>query len=135
MKALRSEEWAWITGLLGAHGYPVMLELLLNHGLFVPALRGSGVRAMAQVSGTLITELEVRKGGGETGKQEKVVGLVSNFAGVVDGERAVARKPSDIRFVRHRMLYARSGLNSRGRIHYGLQQTRECPQHDSVKNG
>ena len=79
-----------------------------------------------QVSGTLITELEVRTHRGECGKNEKVVSLVGNFAGVVDGQRVAARKPSDISFVRHRMLYARPGLNSRGRIHYGLQQTREC---------
>ena len=46
---LKTKEWHQIATLLGAHGYPVMLELLLDHGLFMPICNGS--KTVTQVSG------------------------------------------------------------------------------------
>lgn len=36
------------------------------------------------------------------------------------------RSPSDISFIRNRMLYARAALNARGLVHFGLRHIREC---------
>lgn len=46
---LRNAEWHDIANLLGAHGYPIMLDLLLNCGLFAPVDRKSSV--VTQISG------------------------------------------------------------------------------------
>lgn len=36
------------------------------------------------------------------------------------------RPPSDISFVRNRMLYARAALSARGLVHFGLRHIRKC---------
>lgn len=39
---------------------------------------------------------------------------------------AFERKPTEIHFVRSRMLYARATLNARGLVRFGLRHIREC---------
>ena len=43
--------------------------------------------------------------------------------------QAVLRKPSEIRFVRHRMLYARAALNAKGDVAFGLRHIRKSNAH------
>lgn len=43
----------------------------------------------------------------------------------VAGDTALERKPTEIHFVRSRMLYARATLNARGLVHFGLRHIRE----------
>lgn len=42
------------------------------------------------------------------------------------GGAAFERKPTDIIFVRSRMLYARAALNARGLVNFGLRHIRKC---------
>lgn len=46
---------------------------------------------------------------------------------------AFERKPTDIHFVRSRMLYARATLNARGLVHFGLRHIRKFGSSDSQK--
>jgi hypothetical protein len=41
------------------------------------------------------------------------------------------KRPSEIIFVRNRMLYARAALNARGLVQFGFRHIRECGDHGS----
>lgn len=47
-----------------------------------------------------------------------------NASDVAKEPAAFERKPTDIAFVRSRMLYARAALNARGLVHFGLRHIR-----------
>lgn len=46
---------------------------------------------------------------------------------------AFERKPTDINFVRSRMLYARATLNARGLVYFGLRHIRKFGSSDRQK--
>lgn len=117
-----------------------MLDLLLNCGLFAPIQSRS--RVVSQISGMLtnvacslhsaadslgglpISDFDALQTMPDGSKHPT---LDAKQVTAVDKESkiGVVRKPSEITFVRHRMLYAKPTLNLKGKIHFGLQHIRE----------
>lgn len=82
-----------------------MIDLLVDCAIFRAVKAGKG--NMQQLCGIPISELS------------------SLEAKPIDKENPV--RPSEISFVRSRMLYARAALNARGAVHFGLRHIREWP--------
>lgn len=101
---LRSSHWQQIFSALGADGEPILTSLLLDCGLFSQLENGED--NLYQVSGKPIHELKtkIKDVDSKTPKLPKT-----------------SRKPSDVTFVRNRILYAKPSLNGRGMIRFGLK--------------
>lgn len=57
--------------------------------------------------------------------------MVASPVEVAGDTTAFERKPTDINFVRSRMLYARAMLNARGLVHFGMRHIREFGSSDT----
>jgi telomerase reverse transcriptase len=102
--------------LLGKEGERIMIDLLVDCAIFRAVKAGKG--NLYQLCGIPISELEL-------------------LARPEDKEEPnAARRPSDISFVRSRMLYARAALNARGLVHFGLRHIRVftpfCPHNATL---
>jgi telomerase reverse transcriptase len=99
--------------LLGREGERIMVDLLVDCAIFRSVKAGKG--NLYQLSGIPISELEPLA---QDGDKE---GLSLT---VEPEKRHVERRPSEISFVRSRMLYARAALNARGLVYFGLRHIR-----------
>ncbi|RYP54201.1 hypothetical protein DL768_000980 [Monosporascus sp. mg162] len=84
-------------------GERIMIDLLLDCAIFVPV--NAGTNNYSQISGKPLSETELLN-------PDKPQGSTSE---------SFVKSPSDIVFVRNRMLYARAALNARGLVHFGLR--------------
>jgi telomerase reverse transcriptase len=92
--------------LLGKEGERIMLDLLVDCAVFRLVKAGKG--NLYQLVGTPVSELEpLTRLGDEEGPPKNT-----------------ELRPSEISFVRSRMLYARAALNARGLVHFGLRHIR-----------
>jgi telomerase reverse transcriptase len=107
LKAVQSAPWSNILPLLGADAELIFINLLLDCGIFTRVQ--SGTDNYAQLSGIPMPELAQNQHAhpeARFGKRQDVV-----------------LKAGAIRFVRHRMLYARASLNAGGGVRFGLHHT------------
>jgi telomerase reverse transcriptase len=109
--ALKESPWPELLLLLGQAGEQVMIDLLLDCAIF--AAVGAGRGNLYQLSGVPISDLE-------------------SLTDTRPASPAASRKPaglppSEITFMRSRMLYARAALNARGLLHFGLRHIRTSP--------
>ncbi|KAK5663294.1 hypothetical protein OQA88_3721 [Cercophora sp. LCS_1] len=109
VKALKERPWPELLMLLGKEGERLMIDLLVDCAIFEAVESGQG--NLYQLSGVHIAELPALEAVAP-GKATK---------SAVAGQRAVALRPSEIVFVRNRMMYARAALNARGLVHFGLR--------------
>ncbi|RYO83600.1 hypothetical protein DL762_006049 [Monosporascus cannonballus] len=100
---LKGAPWPQLLLLLGQSGERIMLDLLLDCAIFVPV--NAGTNNYFQISGKPLSETELLD-------PDKTQGSTSESS---------VKSPSDIVFVRNRMLYARAALNARGLVHFGLR--------------
>ncbi|RYO73581.1 hypothetical protein DL764_010545 [Monosporascus ibericus] len=100
---LKRVPWPQLLLLLGQSGERIMMDLLLDCAIFVPV--NAGTNNYCQISGKPLSETELLNPG-------KTQGSTSE---------SFVKSPSDIVFVRNRMLYARAALNARGLVHFGLR--------------
>ncbi|RYP25294.1 hypothetical protein DL767_008472 [Monosporascus sp. MG133] len=100
---LKSVPWPQLLLLLGQSGERIMMDLLLDCAIFVPV--NAGTNNYSQISGKPLSEIEPLN-------LDKTQGSTSE---------PFIKSPSDIVFVRNRMLYARAALNARGLVHFGLR--------------
>lgn len=112
--------------LLGKEGERIMLDLLLDCAVFRSVKSGKG--NLYQLAGIPISELEPLLGAGNKEGLPRAR---------VDPKSEELR-PSEISFVRSRMLYARAALNARGLVHFGLRHIRMCtppfpPKHSNAE--
>jgi telomerase reverse transcriptase len=98
--------------LLGKEGERIMIDLLVDCALFRSVKAGKG--NLYQLGGIPISELDPL-----TKSADKEVSLPTSFS-----TSNAELRPSDISFVRSRMLYARAALNARGLVHFGLRHIR-----------
>jgi telomerase reverse transcriptase len=89
-----------------------MIDLLVDCALFRYIKAGKG--NLYQLGGIPISELDPL-----TKSADKEVSLPASSS-----TRNAELRPSDISFVRSRMLYARAALNARGLVHFGLRHIR-----------
>lgn len=109
VEALKGNPWPQLLMLLGQSGEKMMIDLLMDCAIFVPIQ--SGVGNFHQISGVPISELNPDNQSKNSNSQEPN----TPTPGVT---------PSQISFVRSRILYARPALNARGQIHFGLRHIR-----------
>ncbi|KAI1466722.1 uncharacterized protein F4812DRAFT_63172 [Daldinia caldariorum] len=88
---------------MGDSGERIMITLLLDCAIFTPVK--TGANNLCQISGKPLSDVEVLN-------QEKFGKQQSS---------CVVKTPSEIIFVRNRMLYARASLNAHGVVHFGLR--------------
>jgi telomerase reverse transcriptase len=106
LTAMRSPPWTKILSLLGRDAEVIFSSLLLDCGLFKKVAGGSG--NYLQLSGVPISELA---------QLPRIPGRKT------DNPNAKGSTASDIRFIRHRILYARPSLNAMGKVKIGLHHT------------
>ncbi|KAI1208082.1 uncharacterized protein F4807DRAFT_164634 [Annulohypoxylon truncatum] len=102
-EALREPPWPQVLALMGESGERIMMDLLLDCAIFITV--EAGANNFCQISGKPLSDVEASSHE-KTGQR-----LVSD----------AAKTPSEIVFVRNRMLYARAALNARGVVHFGLR--------------
>jgi telomerase reverse transcriptase len=120
VKTLKADPWPQLLMLLGKEGERIMIDLLVDHALFEPVQAGRD--NLYQLSGVHIAELKTLA----QEAQEKTRRPTST-----PGLRPVELRPSEICFLRNRMLYARAALNAHGLVQFGLRHIRTC-QHFRV---
>ncbi|KAI1868579.1 uncharacterized protein JN550_006154 [Neoarthrinium moseri] len=103
VNTLKEAPWPQLLKLLGKCGDRIMMDLLLDCAIFTSVRGGQG--NYCQISGYPLTNAEVLLSNEQRNKEP------AHFE----------RSPSDIIFVRNRMLYARAALNARGLVHFGLR--------------
>lgn len=102
-QALKASPWPQLLMLLGKEGERMMINLLVDCAIFRVVKAGKG--NLYQLNGVPISEL-------------KTLAQLSDKAEPSD------LRPSQVSFVRSRMLYARAALNARGLVHFGLRHIR-----------
>ncbi|KAK9770635.1 putative Telomerase reverse transcriptase [Seiridium cardinale] len=102
VEALRQAPWPQLLKLLGKCGDRIMIDLLLDCAVFASLQGGQG--NYRQLSGIPLPKIQP----------------LSEDSLVRESERR-DKAPSEITFVRNRMLYARAALNARGLVHFGLR--------------
>lgn len=98
---LKRSPWDQYLALLGAEGEAILTSLLLDCGLFIQLEQSSD--NYLQVSGTPICDLN------------------SSASFSASGLSDLPRKPSEIFFIRNRILYAKPSLNKQGNVHFGMK--------------
>jgi telomerase reverse transcriptase len=111
-QALKETPWPQLLMLLGKEGERIMIDLLVDCAIFKAVKAGKG--NLYQLCGIPISEL-------------KPLAQVSDKpepSSTNSGLKNAELRPSQVSFVRTRMLYARAALNARGLIHFGLRHIR-----------
>lgn len=107
---LKRSSWCSLPGLLGRGAERILGDMLMNCGLYRPVDEGSNMR---QLCGLPLSELKVVAK--EPGPSKTNVS--ANFATI---SRHTKHRFSDIRFLRHRMFYAKPSLKSNGDVRFGM---------------
>ncbi|WQF78234.1 hypothetical protein CDEST_03248 [Colletotrichum destructivum] len=112
VQALKETPWPQTLMLLGKSGEQIMIDLLIDTAVFLPVKAGIG--NLHQLSGIPILESSVSVGTNQS-KTDHSKGQSKPVDAVHE------RLPSEITFVRNRMLYARAALTTKGTVHHGLR--------------
>ncbi|KAK5002467.1 Telomerase reverse transcriptase, partial [Cryomyces antarcticus] len=121
---MKHQPWSNLLPLLGNGGDRIMIDLILDCGIFIPVEGGAG--NLQQLSGTPLCELKPTSMAKENHisllKTPKIT-LAGSIASRVSDRATAAQtnKPMAIRFVRHRMLYAKAALNAKSDVRFGLR--------------
>ena len=131
VQALKEHPWCDLPPLLGKGAERIISDMLLQCGIFRPVENSSN---LFQLSGVPLCDLKLIN--------TPAPACLPTFAG--DGTQAALERPSatrgtkrglsDIRFVRHRMLYARPMLSSRRKVHYGLNHLHVLNRYGKVES-
>ncbi|KAK3694997.1 hypothetical protein B0T22DRAFT_89502 [Podospora appendiculata] len=113
VQALKEPPWPQLLALLGKAGERIMIELLVDCAVFRAVKAGKG--NLHQLSGIPLSSLETLAANSADQLKPSSKILVKNNEEL---------RPSEISFVRSRMLYARAALNARGLVHFGLRHIR-----------
>ena len=112
VEEIKASPWPQLLVLLGKAGEQIMIDLLLDCSIFLGV--ESGKDNLYQLSGISISELKPSTSN-PVSRTPARNSLESKDSGL---------SPTEITFVRSRMLYARAALNARGLVHFGLRHIR-----------
>ncbi|KAF5516403.1 Telomerase reverse transcriptase [Colletotrichum siamense] len=118
VQTLKASPWPQLLMLLGKSGEQIMIDLLIDTAIFLPAQAGVG--NMYQLSGTPMFAAD-------TARWEPAAAQKPAKDSNLESERL----PSELPFMRNRMLYARAALTGRGTVHYGFRHIHvlsRCPR-------
>ncbi|KAI9832402.1 MAG: hypothetical protein M1819_004390 [Sarea resinae] len=113
---VKSSLWGDMLSLLGKEGERLMIDLVLDCGIFSPVSKGIG--NFYQISGVPLSELSVLE------KEPSLYMKPPQTAhGVIplNNPPAILHTPGNIVFVRSRMLYARAAVNAKGEVSFGMR--------------
>jgi len=114
VQTLKGDPWIALSSVLGEGTERVISDLLLHCCIFVPVGESTNLN---QLSGTPLCELKPLQL--QRTNRDDLPPNNATTSGKIK-ESHEDRGLSDIRFVRHRMLYARSTLTAKGSPRYGL---------------
>jgi telomerase reverse transcriptase len=112
VEEFRNQPWSSLPDLLGRGAERILSEMLLNCGLYRPVHDSSNVR---QICGVPLGDLKTGKK--EAVPQEAELPFEDSVCSAAPPKK---RQPSDIRFLRHRMLYAKPSLKPNGEARFGM---------------
>ncbi|KAJ4344797.1 Telomerase reverse transcriptase [Didymosphaeria variabile] len=119
---LKGQLWCRLHAVLGKEGRVIMMEMLMDCGIFSPVERSEADGNLLQLSGVPLSDLKPV----HTLDNDPASILKDNFANKKPQSLVSEnRKPNAIMFVRNRMLYARAALNAKGGIRFGMRHIRE----------
>lgn len=118
VRTVKDDPWPQLLLLLGKAGERMMIDLLLDCSIFGRV--AAGRENYQQLSGIPVSDLDYQ------------LPPVTDIApacppGKEKHRKETTRSPSEITFVRSRILYARAALNARGLVHFGLRHIRKHP--------
>lgn len=121
VESLKAHPWTALPALLGARSERTISDMLLRCGVFCPLKSDSN---LYQISGVPLSDLKVLR----PVQQRDGLDVEGNHcspylaANASSPPKPLHRGFSDIRFVRHRMLYAKPFRSSRGEVCLGFNQ-------------
>ncbi|KAI9715739.1 MAG: hypothetical protein M1812_005737 [Candelaria pacifica] len=124
VNSIKSPLWNNVLSLLGKEGERVMIDLLMDCGLFGAVEAGKG--NFCQLSGTPLSEMSVLPSLSSK-SSEAFIPSLGNKGMAPERLSSQPRTSSDLHppmaiiFVRNRMLYARAALNGKGDVRFGLR--------------
>jgi telomerase reverse transcriptase len=107
---LKDSSWSCLPELLGRGAERILGEMLMNCGLYRPIDDGSNVR---QLCGLPLSELKALT-------KQTIPPEPQMLGQGAASQRKTQHRVSDIRFLRHRMLYAKPSLKSNGDVSFGM---------------
>ena len=142
VNVLKGSCWTEILALLGKEGERILLDLLLDCGVFVAGEEGLGnyyqLSGIGYLGVLLLLNLELTLAAGTPLTELQPLGATSpytrstfsrpersNTSTICHVPRSAHKTPAAITFVRNRMFYARAALNAKGRVTFGLRHIRE----------
>lgn len=148
VSAFKGATWMEILGLLGKEGDRIMLDLILDCGVFLAGDEGLGnfyqlsggdwpavlsfmLSSSLLDAGTPLTEVQPLS---VSCLQKKVISSESELyttSKPCHVPQSTQKNPAAITFVRNRMFYARAALNSKGKVNFGLRHIREFEKFDT----
>jgi telomerase reverse transcriptase len=116
VRALKQDPWPHLLLLLGKAGERIMIDLLLDCSIF--SKLAAGRDNYQQLTGIPVSELDYHLPLLSSSSPRRISKQGANQVDSV-------RTPSEISFVRSRMLYARAALNAQGYVQFGLRHIRK----------
>ncbi|KUJ22915.1 uncharacterized protein LY89DRAFT_313971 [Mollisia scopiformis] len=107
--SMKAWPWPQFLALFGRQGEKMMIDLILDCGIFVPVENAHG--SYYQLSGQPLSEIQM------IGQRPHARSMAKKNA----DDKHEARAPSSINFVRSRMMYARASTNVQGEVHFGFK--------------
>ncbi|KAM3066909.1 Telomerase reverse transcriptase [Clarireedia jacksonii] len=126
--SIKGWPWPQILGLLGKAGERIMVDLILDCGIFLPIENGNG--SYHQLSGPPLSELRTLSIAETPGKAD----LSGQHEKKSKRRTPQSHTASEIVFVRNRMLYGKASLNARGEVKSGLRHIHALNRYPYVKN-
>ncbi|TAQ91363.1 hypothetical protein B7494_g281 [Chlorociboria aeruginascens] len=121
--SMKQPQWTWVLALMGKEGERMMIDLILDCGIFVSLEGGCG--SYYQLSGLPLGDLQVLSSKKDDHPRLNVKRKSHDIS--------VIHTPGSIRFVRNRIMYARAALNSQGAVLPGLRHIHVLNRHPLEK--
>ncbi|KAJ4301248.1 Telomerase reverse transcriptase [Kalmusia sp. IMI 367209] len=118
VETLKGPLWCRLHAILGKTGRLIMMDMLIESGIFSPVEGSPGDGNLLQLSGIPLSELKPAH------VPISVPSIVPmNYVTTKKPNSLVSenRKPNAITFVRTRMMYARAALNAKGGVRFGMR--------------
>lgn len=127
---LKNHPWTAVPDVLGRGAERIVADMLMECGLFAPI---GDANNFVQISGVPMSDLAAltMKSKGPASGSEIQQGLLPLEP---RQQQLSKRKLTEIRFLRHRMLYAQPMLNAKGYARFGLHQTHAFNRFSDVQN-
>ncbi|RMZ79164.1 hypothetical protein DV738_g3553, partial [Chaetothyriales sp. CBS 135597] len=103
--SLKMAPWLDLFQLLGSHADAIFINMLLDSAVFISLSGGS--QTYYQLSGIPVSDLKPLPPDGNRSENERA--------------QPIRRRPTTISFARNRILYAKSSLNAKTQVRFGLK--------------